>query len=87
MRLRTPDLNLLLAEPNSRNTACTAVHRILRPPPRQFPRTANFMHLLTRECIDWLLRADTPAVYAETRVSRIEWNLTAGFYRILRCAD
>jgi len=64
------DLNLPFAEPNGRNTA---VHRILRPPPRQFPRTANFMHLLTREYIDWLLRAaDTPAVYAETLVSRIE---------------
>lgn len=23
------------------------MHRILRPPPRQFPRTTNFMHLLT----------------------------------------
>jgi len=92
MRLRTPDLNLPFAEPNSRNTA---VHRILRPPPRQFPRTADFMHLLTREYIDWLLRAaDTPAVYAETLVSRIaqsllprEWNLTAGFYRIARFVD
>lgn len=63
MHLRTLNLNLAFAGANGRNTA---VYRVLRPPPRQFPRTANFMHLLTRELHGRLLRnqVDTAAAAA-----------------------
>lgn len=57
----TLNLNLPFIEATRRAAAGTPpVHRVLRPPPRQFPRTANFMHLLTRERDSNPVREEAP---------------------------
>lgn len=70
----TLNLNLPFIEATRRAAAGTPpVHRVLRPPPRQFPRTANFMHLLTRE-------RDSNPVREEAPLSRTMSLYRGGLY-------